>query len=140
MLDLNPGLMLFVLIVFFSLMYLLNTTLFQPLLKFMDDRDATIANDLKNAEEMADNSSDLNAKADTLLAEAKAKANVIREKATFEAKALAESKMESKAKELEVSSLAFEAELEAEQKVLKDTLTAQLPAFKETLQSKLSSL
>ena len=140
MLDLNAYLMLFVLVVFFSLMYLLNTTLFQPLLKFMDDRDATIANDLKNAEEMADNSSDLNAKADTLLAEAKAKANVIREKATSEAKALAESKMESKAKELEVSSLAFEAELEAEQKVLKDTLTAQLPAFKETLQSKLSSL
>ncbi|CAA6810693.1 MAG: ATP synthase subunit b [uncultured Sulfurovum sp.] len=140
MLDLNPGLMLFVLIVFFSLMYLLNTMLYQPLLKFMDDRDATIANDLKNAEEMADNSSDLNAKADALLAEAKAEANVIREKATTEAKALAESKIESKAKELDISSTAFEAELEAEQKTLKNALSAQLPAFKETLQSKLSSL
>ncbi len=140
MLDLNPGLMLFVLVIFFSLMYLLNTMLYQPLLKFMDERDATIANDLKNAEEMADNSSDLNAKADVLLAEAKAEANAIREKATTEAKALAESKIESKVKELDVSSAAFEAELEAEQKTLKDALTAQLPAFKETLQSKLSSL
>ncbi len=140
MLDLNPGLMLFVLFVFFSLMYLLNTMLFQPLLKFMDERDATIAKDLKSAEEMADNSSDLNAKADTLLAEAKAEANAIREKATTEAKALAESKIESKVKELEVSNSAFEVELEAEQKALKDDLTAQLPAFKESLQSKLSSL
>ncbi len=140
MLDLNPGLMLFVLVVFFSLMYLLNTMLYQPLLKFMDERDATIANDLKNAEEMIDNSSDLNAKADTLLAEAKAEANAIREKATAEAKALAESKIESKAKELEISSLAFEVELKAEQKTLKDTLTAQLPAFKKTLQSKFSGL
>jgi len=140
MLDLNPGLMLFVLVVFFSLMYLLNTMLFQPLLKFMDERDATIAKDLKNAEEMADNSSDLNAKADTLLAEAKAEANAIREKATTEAKALAQSKIESKVKELEVNSAAFEAELEAEQKALKDALTAQLPTFKETLQSKLSGL
>ena len=140
MLDLNPGLMLFVLVVFFSLMYLLNTTLFQPLLKFMDDRDASIANDLKNAEEMAGNNSELNAKADTLLAEAKAEANVIREKATTEAKALAESKIESKVKELEENAVAFKAELDAEQKVLKDTLTAQLPALKETLQSKFSSL
>jgi len=140
MLDLNPGLMLFVLIVFFSLLYFLNTMLYQPLLKFMDDRDATIANDLKNAEEMADNSSDLNAKADTILAEAKADANAIREKATSEAKALAESKIESKVKELEVSSAAYLAEVEADQKALKTALTAELPAFKETLQSKLSSL
>ena len=106
----------------------------------MDERDKTIANDLKNAEEMADNSSDLNAKADALLAEAKAEANAIREKATSEAKALAESKIESKVKELDVSSVAFEAELKADQEKLKNELTAQIPAFKETLQSKLSSL
>ena len=140
MLDLNPGLMLFVLVVFFSLLFFLNTTLFQPLLKFMDDRDATIASDLKNAEEMADNSSGLNAKADELLATAKAEANAIREKATSEAKALAESKIESKVKELETSNATFLAELEAEQEALKSALTAELPTFKETLHSKLSSL
>jgi len=140
MLDLDPGLMLFVLVVFFSLMYLLNNMLYQPLIQFMDERDATIASDLKNAEEMADNSSDLNAKADTVLAGAKAEANAIREKATSEAKALAESKIESKVKELEVSSAAFLAELEADQKALKNALTAELPVYKETLQSKLSSL
>ncbi len=140
MLDLNPGLMLFVLVVFFSLLFLLNTMLFQPLLKFMDDRDATIAKDLKNAEEMADNSSGLNAKANEILATAKAEANAIKEKAISEAKALAESKIESKLKELEVSNATFLAELEAEQEKLKSALTAELPTFKETLHSKLSSL
>jgi len=140
MLDLNPGLMLFVLVVFFSLLFFLNTMLFQPLLKFMDDRDATIAKDLKNAEEMVDNSSGLNAKADEILATAKAEANAIREKATNEAKALAESKIESKVKELETSNATFLAELEAEQEALKSALTAELPIFKETLHSKLSSL
>ena len=140
MLDLNPGLMLFVLVVFFSLLFFLNTMLFQPLLKFMDDRDATIAKDLKNAEEMVDNSSGLNAKADEILATAKAEANAIREKATNEAKALAESKIESKVKELEISNATFLAELEAEQEALKSALTAELPIFKETLHSKLSSL
>ncbi len=140
MLDLNPGLMLFVLVVFFSLLFLLNTMLFQPLLKFMDDRDATIAKDLKNAEEMVDNSSGLNAKADEILATAKAEANAIREKATSEAKALAESKIESKVKELEASNATFLAELKAEQEKLKKSLSAELPMFKETLHSKLSSL
>jgi len=100
MLDLNPGLMLFVLVVFFSLLFLLNTMLFQPLLKFMDDRSATIAGDLQNAEEMAGSNDELNTKADTILAEAKAEANKIREKATSEAKALAESKIESKVSEI----------------------------------------
>jgi F-type H+-transporting ATPase subunit b len=140
MLDLNPGLMLFVLVIFFSLLFLLNTMLFQPLLKFMDDRDATIAKDLQNAEEMSDNSDGLNAKADAFLADAKAEANAIREKATDEAKALAESKIESKVKELDVTHQAFLTELSADQEALKNSLTAELPAFKQSLQSKLGSL
>jgi F-type H+-transporting ATPase subunit b len=140
MLDLNPGLMLFVLIVFFSLLFLLNTMLFQPLLKFMDDRDATIAGDLKNAEEMSGNSDELNAKADAFIADAKAEANAIREKATNEAKALAESKIESKVKELDASNATFMAELETEQEALKGALVSELPALKESLQSKLSGL
>jgi len=140
MLDLNPGLMLFVLIVFFSLLFLLNTMLFQPLLKFMDDRDATIAGDLKNAEEMAGNNDELNTKADALLGEAKAEANIIREKATSEAKALAESKIESEVKELEVNYQKFLAELATEQEELKKSLAAELPQLKKSLQTKLSSL
>ena len=140
MLDLNPGLMLFVLIVFFSLLFLLNTMLFQPLLKFMDDRAATIAGDLKNAEEMSGNSDELNAKADAFIADAKAEANAIREKATNEAKALADSKIESKVKELDASNATFMVELEKEQETLKSSLSSELPALKESLQSKLSSL
>ncbi len=140
MLDLNPGLMLFVLVVFFSLLFLLNQMLFQPLLKFMDDRDASIAKDLQNAEEMADNSDGLNAKADALLADARAEANAIREKATTEAKALAESKIESKVKELDRAYQTFLTELSSEQEALKNSLTSQLPTFKESLHTKLKSL
>jgi len=140
MLDLNPGLMLFVLVVFFSLLFLLNQMLIQPLLKFMDERDANIAKDLQNAEEMSDNSDGLNAKADAFLADAKADANAIREKATDEAKALADSKIESKVKELEAAHQTFMSELSAEQEALNASLTAELPAFKESLKTKLSGL
>ncbi len=140
MLDLNPGLMLFVLIVFFSLLFLLNTMLFQPLLKFMDDRDATIEANLKDAEEMAGNNDELNTKADTLLGEARAEANEIREKATSEAKALAESKIESKVKELDDNYHKFLAELTTEQEELKKSLATELPQLKKSLETKLSSL
>jgi len=140
MLDLNPGLMLFVLIVFFSLLFLLNRMLYQPLLKFMDDRDATISGDLQNAEEMAGNNDELNRKADALLGDARAEANTIRDKATSEAKALAESKIESKVKELDGNHQTFLTELTAEQDALKKSLASELPQLKKSLQTKLSSL
>jgi len=140
MLDLNPGLMLFVLVIFFSLLILLNQMLYKPLLKFMDDRDKSIADDLKNAKEMSGNSSELNAKADAIIANAKAEANAVREKAVNEAKALAESKIESKNQELDKKYQSFEDELSNERGELEKSLVDSLPLFKESLKSKMSSL
>jgi F-type H+-transporting ATPase subunit b len=140
MLDLNPGLMLFVLVIFFSLLFLLNQMLYKPLLKFMDDRDKSIADDLKNAKEMAGNSGELNAKADAIIANAKAEANAVREKAVNEAKALAESKIESKNLELDKKYQAFEDELSKERAELEKSLADSLPLFKESLKSKMSNL
>jgi len=140
MLDLNLGLMLFVLVIFFSLLYLLNQILYQPLLKFMDDRDNSIAHDLKSAKELEGNSDELYAKAEAILAEAKAEANAIREKAVNEAKALAESKVESKMKELDEKYQAFLNELSNNKKELEKSLSNQLPLFKESLKAKISNL
>jgi len=140
MLDLNPGLMLFVLVVFFSLLFVLDQMLYKPLLKFMDDRDNSIANDLKDAEEMAGNSDELNAKADAVLADAKAEANAVREKAVNEAKALAESKVESKIKELDDKYQSFLKDLSSSKDELEKALSDQMPLFKESLKTKMSNL
>ena len=140
MLDLNLGLMLFVLVIFFSLLYLLNQMLYKPMLQFMDDRDKSIANDLKNAKEMAGNSDELKAKADAILAKAKAEANAIREKAVNEAKALAESKIESKTEELDNKYQSFVEELNNEKEELTKSLSTQLPLFKESLKAKMANL
>ena len=140
MLDLNPGLMLFVLVIFFSLMFLLNQMLFQPLLKYMDDRDKSIADDLQNAKEMSGNNDELNAKADTVLANAKAEANIVREKATTEAKSLADSKIESKTKELDSQYQLFLGELSESRDELTKSLSEQMPLFKESLKTKMSNL
>ena len=140
MLDLNPGLMLFVLVIFFSLLILLNQMLYKPLLKFMDDRDKSIADDLKNAKEMSGNSEELHAKADAVIADAKAEANAVREKAVNTAKALAESKIESKNQELDTKYQSFADELSKDRDELEKSLTEQLPLFKESLKSKMSNL
>jgi len=140
MLDLNLGLMLFVLVVFFSLLSLLNQMLYKPLLKFMDDRDNSIADDLKNAKEMSGNSDELHAKAEAILADAKAEANSVREKAIKDAKALADSKIESKIKELDSKYQSFIDELTNSKEELENSLVTQLPLFKESLKVKMSNL
>lgn len=140
MLDLNPGLMLFVLVIFFALMVFLNKTLYEPLIEFMDVRDKSIADDLKNANEMSGSNDELNAKADAILADAKAEANAVREKAINEAKALAESKIESKTQELDKNYQSFVTELSKEKEELEKSLLAQMPLFKESLKNKMNSL
>ena len=140
MLDLNPVLMLFVLVVFFSLLFVLNQMLYKPLLKFMDDRDNSIKNDLKDAEEILGSNDELNAKADAILAKAKAEANAIREKAVSEAKALAESRVESKIKELDDKYQSFLKDLSNSRDELEKALSEQMPLFKESLKSKMSNL
>jgi F-type H+-transporting ATPase subunit b len=140
MLDLNPGLMLFVLVIFFALMVLLNQMLYKPLIKFMDDRDNSIADDLKSANEMSGSNNELNAKAEAILADAKAEANAVREKATNEAKALAESKIKSKTEELDGKYQSFLSELSKEKEELEKSLLEQMPLFKESLNNKMNSL
>ena len=140
MLDLHPGLMLFVLVIFFALMVFLNQTLYKPLIAFMDGRDRTIAEDLKSANEMLGNNDELNAKADAILVEAKAEANTVREKATNEAKSLADSKIESKTQELDEKYQSFLTELSKEKEELEKSLLAKMPLFKESLKNKMNSL
>jgi len=59
MLDIDLSLMLFVFVVFFVLLAVLNQTLYKPLLKFMDDRDQSISKDLEMAKGLAGKSESL---------------------------------------------------------------------------------
>lgn len=140
MLDIHLPLMLFVLALFLTLLVLLNTMLFQPLVKFMDDRDRSIAKDLEDAKGLSGNSDELNAKADEIINNAKNEAAVIRQKAIDDQKALAASKLETKQDELEVEYTTFLQKLTAEKESLKNALLSQMPLFKESLKAKFSKL
>jgi len=132
--------MLFVLVLFLTLLVLLNNMLFQPLVKFMDDRDASIAKDLEAAQDFSGNTDELNAKAEDMISKAKNEAASIRQKAIDDEKTLAASKVESKQAELEVEYKDFVEKLNADKVNLKNALLSQLPLFKESLKAKFSTV
>jgi len=140
MLDIHLPLMLFVLALFLTLLVVLNRMLFQPLLKFMDARDRSIAKDLESAKGLSGNSDELNAKAEENLSNAKSEAAAIRQKAIEDEKALAASKVETKQAELDKAYAEFVGKLAAEQEALKNELLSQMPLFKESLKAKFSKL
>ncbi|HIQ47425.1 MAG TPA: F0F1 ATP synthase subunit B' [Sulfurovum sp.] len=140
MLDIHLPLMLFVLALFLFLLVVLNKMLVQPLVKFMDDRDNSIAKDLEAAKGLSGNSDELNAKADENISNAKNEAAVIRQKAVDDEKALSASKVETRQNELEKEYGDFVEKLTKEKESLKNALLSQMPLFKESLKAKFSKL
>ena len=140
MLDIHLPLMLFVLALFLFLLVVLNVMLVQPLVKFMDDRDNSIAKDLEAAKGLSGNSDDLNAKADENISNAKNEAAAIRQKAIDDEKTLSASKVETRQSELDQEYVNFVEKLTKEKESLKNALLSQMPLFKESLKAKFSKL
>lgn len=140
MLDISPVLFLSVGIVFLIVLARLNSTLFKPLLKHMDDRAAQIKKDLENAKSNGANVDDMLAEANDVLAVAKKEATVIREKAYNEAKEKADVKLQAAKSSVDTKYDEFASSLEEDTKALKDSLTSQMPLFKESLKAKISSI
>lgn len=140
MLDISGGLLVASAAIFLIVLVLLNNWLYKPLIKFMDDRDASIKKDLENVSKNASDVDEFYKEADSIIAKAKAEAHAIREKATNEAKKLAEAKIASKKEELERSYNEFVTSLEEEKVALKNSLLSQVPLFKESLKAKFSQL
>ncbi|MEA1879865.1 MAG: F0F1 ATP synthase subunit B' [Campylobacterota bacterium] len=140
MLDIHLPLMLFVFVLFLVLLVLLNNMLFQPLIKFMDDRDASIAKDLEAAKNFSGNTDELNAKADEVIGNAKNEAATIRQKAVEDEKTLAASKVETRQGQIDKEYESFVEKLASEKENLKNELLSQMPLFKESLKAKFSKL
>ncbi|OUR74477.1 F0F1 ATP synthase subunit B' [Arcobacter sp. 31_11_sub10_T18] len=140
MLDISPVLFLSVGIVFLIVLARLNSTLFKPLLKHMDDRAAQIKKDLENAKSNGANVDDMLAEANDVLAVAKKEATVIREKAYNEAKEKADVKLQAAKSSIDNKYEDFAKSIEDDTKALKDSLTSQMPLFKESLKAKISSI
>ncbi len=85
MLDLDPVLLFGSSFVFLVVLFVLNKTLFQPLLKHMDDRDTNIAKQQAQNTNTNDELDNILKQANDILHEAKLKSKEISQAATLEA-------------------------------------------------------
>ena len=140
MLDINPILLMVTLVVFLSLIAVLNSWLYNPLFAYMNKRDADIKTDLEQAGSNDDEIAELNSKAESIIMEAKLEAAALREKVIVDAKKLAESKIEAKRAELANEYAEFEKSLAKSKEDLVKDLKSQVPMFKEAVKAKFSQI
>ncbi|MBD3798456.1 F0F1 ATP synthase subunit B' [Sulfuricurvum sp.] len=140
MLDISPMLLGSTLIVFLVLIAALNSLLYKPLFSYMEKRDADIKHDL---EQVGSNDAEIaafHAKAEKIISDAKLEAAALREKVIAEAKALANSKIETKRAELAQEYARFESELSAERTRLIAALHNEMAAFQSAILAKLNQI
>jgi len=140
MLDINPILLIATLIVFLTLIAVLNGWLYNPLFSFMNKRDEDIKKDLDKVGSNDDEINELNSKAESIIMNAKLEATALREKVIADAKELADSKLEAKRAELASEYLEFEQSLASSKEQLTSDLMSQVPLFKEAVKAKFSQI
>jgi F-type H+-transporting ATPase subunit b len=140
MLDINPILLLATFVVFVSLIAVLNSLLYNPLMNFMNKRNEDLKRDLEKVGSNDDEINELHAKAESIIMNAKLEAAALREKVIADAKELADSKLEAKRAELAQEYLEFEQSLAKSKEELTNDLMSQVPMFKEALKAKMSQI
>jgi F-type H+-transporting ATPase subunit b len=140
MLDISPVVMLIEAGIFLVTLILLNQWLFKPLLTFMEERDAKLAEELKNISSNTDEVKKYELEIASILDNAKNEANKIKKLATDEAKKEAISMVESEVSQLEVAKTEFYAELAKRKDELAKALEADSNELKEMLSTKLKGI
>jgi len=140
MLDISPILLLSSGIIFLLVLARLNSCLYKPLFKHMDDRTKSIAKDLEDAKNNGSNIDGMLVEAKEIIAKAKVEASLIRENTTAQAKELANSKLVVVKAEMDTKYNNFVKTLAVEKETLKEALGVSMPLFKESLRLKISSI
>ena len=140
MLDISPILLLSSGLVFLLVLARLNSCLYKPLFKHMDERDNQIKTDMENAKNNAADVNGMLEEANSIIAQAKKEAFSIREKAKVDATSMAEAKLTEYKKVIEEKYNSFTIALSEEKVALENNLVSQMPLFKEGLKAKLSSI
>jgi len=140
MLDISPILLLSSGLVFLLVLARLNSCLYKPLFKHMDDRENQIKTDMENAKANGADVDGMLDEAKEIIAQAKKEAFSIREKARLEATEVAQDKLNAAKVKTEEKYNNFVQTLGEEKLSLENSLVSQLPLFKEGLKAKLSSI
>ena len=140
MLEIDVPLVVLTAIVFVILIAVLNPLLYKPMLKFIDDRNASIKNDEENTSK---NTSDLGlyeAQIEDIILKARSEANKIKQDALNLAKDEAAKEIEAKRASLETDYADFINALNVQRGELKSEIVSRLPQLQSVLSAKLASI
>lgn len=133
--DWHPSIMLATMAIFLAMIVILNTFLYKPLLKYMDDRNDSIKKDENTIKEYSQEMLDASDEIETIHANTREEIYKIKQNAINAAKEEAEKIVKAKKEELERKMVGFYTELETQKKELQEHLLVHLPNLKQTLQN-----
>ncbi|WP_162167303.1 FoF1 ATP synthase subunit B' [Campylobacter fetus] len=140
MLKIDLPLLLITVVIFLGLIFVLNSILYKPLLKFIDDRNRSIKQDEDSVSKNANDASAYKAEIERIILDARAEANAKKQAALARAKEEAAKKIEAKKATIESEYEIFAAGLAAKKSELRNMLLEKLPEFKNSLAGSLSKI
>ncbi|MBR8461877.1 F0F1 ATP synthase subunit B' [Campylobacter sp. faydin G-24] len=140
MLEIDLPLVILTTVVFLALIAILNPLLYKPMLKFIDDRNASIKSDEEITSKNASDLSMYEKEIENIILNARAEANKIRQDALNSAKEIAAKEIAAKKAMLESEYNEFLSSLNLQKEQLKADLALKMPEFKSALSAKLAKI
>ncbi len=140
MLDINIGVMAIMAILFFITMFFLKIWLFDPLVKFMDEREAKLKNEMELISKNTEETKEIEEEIKTILQLARDDARKTIENAKLKAKEEAEKLKAIKVREIEEAKEALREQLEVEKKKILSVLLKDKDELKSLIENKLRTV
>lgn len=138
--DVSLAFMLATGVIFLAVMIILNALLYKPLLKFMDERNASIDSDEKKVKDNFEEMSNFNEELDAIKQSTRDEIALIKQKAINEARNSADEAIANKKLELEQKMQSFYTQLGKEKAELEHELKLRLPLWQEALKKKMKDI
>lgn len=138
--DIALSTMLATAVIFLVVIFILNVLLYKPLLKFMDERAVSIDNDEKKVKDNFEEMTNFGEELSKIKQDTRDEINAIKQKATAQARSLADEEIQKKKDELEQKMQAFTTQLLQEKNELEHELKLRLPLWQESLRKKIKEL
>lgn len=138
--DMHISIMLVTMVIFLAMIVILNSILYKPLLRFIDERNSSIKNDENKVKENSQEMLGANDEVEKIHQSTREEIHKIKQSAINQAKEEAQVAIQAKKEELERKMASFYVELNAQKKELKQNLLKNLPEFKQLLENNIKKI
>ncbi|MCR2101911.1 FoF1 ATP synthase subunit B' [Campylobacter upsaliensis] len=138
--DMHISIMLVTMVIFLAMIVILNSMLYKPLLRFIDERNSSIKNDENKVKENSQEMLGANDEVEKIHQSTREEIYKIKQSAINQAKEEAQVAIQAKKEELERKMASFYVELNAQKEELKQNLLKNLPEFKQLLENNIKKI